>query len=369
MRVTRGALAPSTLRHSILRSSSDPRLNLKSNELIHPALRPILEMVARELQPDMLGCYPFLKETSAWLAAYFGCAAEEIVLSAGSDAAIRLLCSHYTSQARERPLLIIQDPNYEAWEQTAATLPGLEVLRVRVPRPDPERQGRRLLAAARAARGALISVTVPNGLTGGSLPEAVLDELAAVARERDHLLVIDSAYQAFNGRFNQAFSRRGGPVLVVQTLSKSHGLAGTRIAVLSGDPERLAALPALRLEGSVSGPALLAAQVVTKRHDEFCAIWADIRRVRARTAAELVAWGLAPLPSGGNFLTVRVGSRAVAGATTELLSQRGVRVRDLSPLPGLDGCIRFTIGNASLADRFLDALRAAVADAKRQEVG
>ncbi len=164
---------------------------------------------------------------------------DEFALTPGSDAAVRLIVRQH-ARGSGGPILL-QEPNYAAWEQEAAAH-GLTVHRATAPLADPAEQGTRLLSLATATEGGVIAVSVPNGLTGGCISDDDLAKLARLAQERYYLLVIDACYQAFRGQVSVQFAKRGGRVLVVQSLSKSHGLAGGRLAVMAGDPGLIARL-------------------------------------------------------------------------------------------------------------------------------
>jgi histidinol-phosphate aminotransferase len=59
-------------------------------------------------------------------------------------------------------------------------------------------------------------------------------------------------------------------------------------------------------------------------------------------------------PSGANFLLFRVdGGRAI----WEALVDRGILVRDFSRWPGVEDCLRVTVGTAAENTAFLSALR------------
>src|SRR5262249_32981091 len=144
------------------------------------------------------------------------------------------------------------------------------------------------------------------------------------------------------------------------------GLAGARISLLFGAPERLAELDAWPIEQTVTAPSLLAAEIATAHHHVFQQIWTEIRQVREETAALLRGWGLGPLPSGGNFLTVRVGDASKAARLTRRLGEDGYRIRDVSDLAGLEGCIRFTLGDGETTHAFLRRLEAALSEQRHQ---
>ncbi len=344
------------------RRSADARLNLSSNELVHPDVAAILRSVPAALTPDLLYRYPVTAQTVTALAQYFRSYPDQIVVTPGSDSALRLICNYHRNQTNGEGTVLLQNPNYAAWEETARLL-RLRLRRINSDSTDGAAQTRRLLRAARSVSKALIAVSVPNGPIGGCLPQVVLDELAEISHERGHLLVIDSCYQAFHGPLTARVARSGGPVVVVQSLSKSHGLAGARVAVMCGEPTLIARLAAGPLEHSVSGPSLLAARVAIDHHSEFQGIWSEISQVRDKTADLLRACGYRPLPSGGNFITVRLGTAAAAAAITARVSAAGYRIRDLSGLPGFSGCVRFTIADTATTGLFVQHLLAGLSAA------
>jgi histidinol-phosphate aminotransferase len=343
------------------RRRSDPRVNLSSNELISRRLDAIHQDLAGGLPRELFSRYPPVGEYVAEVARYAGVAPDALVLTPGSDVALRLICAAYARTRRAEGTVILQEPNYIAWQQTA-DLHRLTVQPVTAPRADPLVQGEEMLRIARTARPAVLAVSVPNGLSGGALPGDILDALAEVADRRGHLLVIDACYQAFNGRLTTQLERHGGPVVVVQSWSKSHGLAGARVALTAADPDRLAQLEAGPAEQAVSGPTLAALRNAIRHHAELARIWTEIVRERSRCRQWLAELGLRPLPSGANFVTTPVGSNDDAGRLVAALSDAGYRIRDLSRLPGLAGCVRFTVADGPPADAF----RAAFVEALRE---
>jgi histidinol-phosphate aminotransferase len=86
---------------------------------------------------------------------------------------------------------------------------------------------------------------------------------------------------------------------------------------------------------------------------------ANIVEERGRIVAALTALDVDVWPSSANFVLFR--PRAVAGAVVWLrLVEASVLVRDCSSWPGLEGCLRVTVGTPEENGRFLDALGKAV---------
>ena len=67
--------------------------------------------------------------------------------------------------------------------------------------------------------------------------------------------------------------------------------------------------------------------------------------------------GVTPFPSDANYVLFRLEN---AGIIWEMLYGRGVLVRDFSRAPGLEDCLRVSIGSREENDAFLRALRDAV---------
>ena len=334
-------------------------LDLSRNELVHPRAEEIVKPISAALTPELLRRYPARTETVFELARYFDVAADQLVLTPGSDAALRLICTYYQRRTNGEGLVVLQDPNYVAWEATASLL-GLELNRITADPGNLAQQDRQLMRAARETTGALIAVSVPNGPLGGVLSPEFIDKLTQVAEDRGHILVLDSCYQAFHGPLAEQVLRASGPTLVVQSLSKSHGLAGARISILCGDSALIDELDAGPVEHAVASTSVLATQIAIEYHDMFQEIWNEIQQVRGRTIDRLRNWGFDPLPSGGNFITVRLRKAEEAAACTARLAEVGYLIKDLSDVPRLAGCVRFAVADEKTNESFLSVLRNAL---------
>ncbi|MEU6373190.1 aminotransferase class I/II-fold pyridoxal phosphate-dependent enzyme [Streptomyces sp. NPDC046909] len=336
------------------RKAPDTRVNLSSNELRHPAVLAVLRDAWAETAPEQAWCYPRNAADIEVIGRHFGLDSGEFQLTPGSDSALRLLCARARHLFPDGPRLLLQSPNYPAWEE-AARHHGIPVHRIGPLRGDVGRQVELLVNAARFAPPSLIAVSVPNGPVGWGMTDDEVHALERAAYDGGHLLVLDACYQAFSGPLRAALARRGDHVAVVQTLSKSHGLAGARVALLATSAARLDTLGSASLEQAVAGPSLALAKAVLRREDALTAVWSEVVRMRAEAARHLTARGLEPLPSRANFLTVRVGPDVedVIGR----LDAAGYRVRSLhTPGGHLDGCLRFTVTSEPECREFLAAL-------------
>ncbi len=213
-----------------------------------------------------------------------------------------------------------------------------------------------LLAELDRGPGVLF-VPNPHGPTGRLFDAGDLERLAARAAERGALLVVDEAYHAFSGTDARPLARAHGNVAVLRTFSKSWRLGGIRAGYLLAAP-RVAAIVQNLLPPFVI-PAHTAAILLTVLESPgyVAPLVAHVREERDRIARALAGhprWKV--FPSASNFLLVRTPD---AKAAYDHLLARGILVRRQDHYPGLQGCIRISVGTRAEDD----ALLAAAADA------
>ena len=104
----------------------------------------------------------------------------------------------------------------------------------------PRRRVRAPIAALLAAMdgdGGVLFLPNPHAPTGKLFEQGDVAELAARAKARGWLLVVDEAYHAFAGTDARPLARANGNVAVLRTFSKSWALGGIRAGYLLGSPE------------------------------------------------------------------------------------------------------------------------------------
>jgi histidinol-phosphate/aromatic aminotransferase/cobyric acid decarboxylase-like protein len=348
------------------RRRHDGRVNLSSNELLHPGLAPLLRAGLAAFDATGLGSYPDFDAGARALAPLLGLDEDAMLLVPGTDAAIRAVVRLLVASAPRPPALLLQYPNYYAWEQAAV---NARCRLVPVGWNGPAEQGATILAAARAHRNAIVAISFPNGPIGGGMTLDDVDLLAEVCAERGHWLLLDLCYAAFDRQLPSLNGRWGPHVLAIQSLSKTFGLAGLRIGFVTGDRAVIARLADERIEHCVSTPALAVARHMAGQRPALEAIWDDIACERAALGCALAELGFAPIPSGGNFVTFGAGTPMAAARLAEAMSARGYRIKHFDAIAGFTDCLRMTVAHAGLAAPALAALEEASRELSRRAAG
>jgi histidinol-phosphate aminotransferase len=316
-------------------------LNLASNELHHPRLAGVVRELLATVADEETRLYPPYLETLDAIGAYLQRPAAEVLLLPGSDAGVRILCSALTLTGGATRILL-QSPNYEGWTGNVFA-PALRITPIASATGDSRGSFEALLVAVERVPGSVVVISWPNGPAGYTFSPEELDVLQDRVRSAGSLLVVDGAYAAFTEHPTRLAARAGTGTMVLLSFSKSHGLAGARVATLIADRTAIDYLRRWAPEEHVSGISQAVLRGALTRDEEFRAMWDDVRTNRTWLFERLDRRGLRPLSSGGNFLNFRLPQGESVPAFVSQLEGRGYVIRDTSRHPGLSGCARATV--------------------------
>jgi histidinol-phosphate aminotransferase len=176
--------------------------------------------------------------------------------------------------------------------------------------------------------------------------------------ETDALLLCDEAYQEFGGPSAVPLLSRSPRVVVLRTFSKAIGLAGLRFGYALAHPEVAREIAKAKLPYNVNAITLAAAEVVFEHPEVFEARTRAIVSERERFLAALERLpGIRAFPSAANFVLIRVDSIPAGRLFRRLLEDDGILVRDVSHSPGLQECLRISIGDREDMDAVIEGLQ------------
>jgi histidinol-phosphate aminotransferase len=209
------------------------------------------------------------------------------------------------------------------------------------------------LLEAMAEPAGVLFLANPHAPTGRLFPEAEVRRLSERAAERGWLLVVDEAYHSFCGSDHRPLARENASVALLRTFSKAWSLGGIRAGYLLAAPEVAAKvqamLPPFCLPAHTQAILEVALEEPGHARDLALALAAERDRV-LQALARHPTWRAHP--SAANFLLVRTPSAEVAW---QGLLSRGLLVRRQDHLPGLEGCLRVSVGTPAENDAFLEA--------------
>lgn len=200
-----------------------------------------------------------------------------------------------------------------------------------------------------------IVITNPNAPTGIALSRKEIETI--VKRNPDVVVVIDEAYVRFGAESAVPLIAKYPNLLVVQTMSKSHSLAGLRVGFAVGSPALIDGLnrvknsfnsyPVDRIAQAGAIASLQDRETVDAHLNTICA-------VREGVSVALRGIGFDVLPSKTNFIMIHYWN-CPAKELFEHLRSRNILVRHFD-LPRISDYQRVTIGSKEDMRVFLDTV-------------
>lgn len=319
-------------------------VKLNTNENPYPPSPQALAALAR-IGGDDLRRYPspLSREFREAAADTLGIDPDWVLAGNGSDDLLTMLVRSVSGPGRP---VVYPAPTYVLYR----TLAGIqEAPVVEVPFDDDFALP---VAALAAARGALTFVANPNSPSGTAAPAPALADLADAL---DGLLVVDEAYVAFAEADALDLVRSRANVVVLRTLSKSHGLAGLRLGYAVAPPAIIAGLAKVKDSYNVGAVADRVGAAAIRDTAHARRVAERIVESRQGLAGRLEGLGCRVWPSQANFLLVRPPGGDAARVHREL-EARGVLVRYFDE-PALAETLRITVGDDEQNAALLDALR------------
>lgn len=205
----------------------------------------------------------------------------------------------------------------------------------------------------------------PDNPTGNYIPAPDVLRLADWAQEKGIRLILDESFVDFADEADNTFIRqdlldRYRRLYVVKSISKSYGVPGLRLGVLaSGDQDLIAALKKDVAIWNINSFAEFYMQIEEKYKKDYARSLELIRAERARFRREMEKLpNLRVIPSQANYLMVELlGGLSARAITRDLLVNRCILVKDLSPKLGGQQYLRLAVRDTRDNDRLLEALR------------
>ena len=289
-----------------------------------------------------------LRET---LAVMHGVNAENVVVGSGGDELFYYIAMAFINDNDEAVIPEITFPIYE----TAVNVMRGRVVKsgMRGMKIDLEDILNRLSISTK-----LIFFCNPNNPTGDAISH---DEFSSFIERvpEDVIVVVDEAYGDFNElddfpRTVDLWKSGFRNIVLVKTLSKSHGFAGLRVGYAIMDEKIAELINRIRLPFNLTLISQEAA-VEALRDKEFYTKTIDlVRRERKRYYSFFESLGLKYFKSHTNYILVDV--MKDASEVTEELMKRGILVRNASSY-GFPTFIRVTIGTEEQNDIFMKTFK------------
>jgi len=318
-----------------------------------------LEEAVRGLHANRYPDRQALRLRSA-LAEQHGVVSEQVFCANGSNEVLQCLLLAYGG--RQRAALLFE-PTYALHSHIARITGTRVVAGGRDDRWQVDLAGAEtLLAAIEADLGpdepSITMLCSPNNPTGGVEPPEIVAGLAEIV---PGLLVVDEAYGQFAPNSALDLMPSYPHVVVVRTFSKTWAMAALRLGYLIAHPDVVRSCQQVALPYHLDALKQAAGELALRHEPDMLDRVGRLVAERSRVASALDSLAIEVWPSDANFILFRLPGLESA-AVWQRLVEHSVLVRDVSGWPGLEGCLRVTIGTPAENDHFLGSLASVLAE-------
>jgi len=280
------------------------------------------------------------------IAKYSGVPASMIGIGNGSDQILDIILSNFAAGKK----VLTSDPTFGFFEERCKlySIPTIKI-------PFSKEMDLDISEFQRQTKNAdILYLDSPNNPTGFQFEKI---ELQKLVKSFDGLVIIDEAYGQFGEYSLAKLAKTQKNLIVVQTFSKSFGMAGLRLGYFIANKEftdvfnRILQYPYPL--NTIAIEAGILALEKSKQMEESLKI---IKQERKRIIENLKRYdAFEVFDSKANFVLFDAGS-ADKRVYTALVEQ-GISIRKLGKIGDHEGCLRVTIGTKEMNSKFLLAIR------------
>lgn len=328
---------------------------LDKNENLDPALMALSHEVLLSIPQSVLATYPEAGELYRKLALWVGVTPESLLLTPGSDGAIRLAFEAFVEQGDP---VVHTSPTF-AMYPVYSQMFGANVSSIEYERRDdaPYLEPNAIIAAVLKQKPKLLCLPNPDSPTGTVLAPEILREILTTCEDVGCVLLLDEAYHPFHEWSAASWTETSKNLIVARTFAKAWGVAGLRIGYAIGHPETIALVHKMRPMYEVS---TLATEFMSRMLDKTSEMEQSVARInegKAFFVEEMRSLGFKVLPTAGNFVHVDFGDRG--RAIHDALSDK-VYYRASFAQRCLSGYSRFTTAPKPIMAQVVNFIKQAV---------
>lgn len=346
-------LNPDLQRPSALSSvpRNPDRFWLDKNENSDPGLTALLHDTLMEISPLALTTYPEAGELYRKLARWLEVGSDSLLLTPGSDGAIRLVFEAFVEPGDP---VIHTVPTF-AMYPVYCQMFGAEAHPIDYVRSDtgPYLDSNAIIKALEKHKPKLLCLPNPDSPTGTTLSPDTLVEILACCESTGTVLLLDEAYHPFYEWTAIPWTKSSRHLVVARTFAKAWGAAGLRIGYAVAHSETTSLMHKMRPMYEVS---TLAIEFMSRMIDKSAEMLQSVARINDGKhffQERMESLGFGVLPTAGNFLHVDFGDR---GQAIHAALADKVYYRQSFDHPCLRGYSRFSVAPRQAMARLAETI-------------
>lgn len=339
-----------------IKDTMDDRLNfirLDKNERLIAFNKELFDNFKRSITNEDISAYTELGEMYKKLSAYLNINEEELLLSAGADLAIKTI---FETCIEPGDHIIINSPSY-AMYRVYANMFGAQIS-ISLIKNEFLINIKNMLDLV-SSKTKFMVLENPNGFIPAQPSINEIEYCACELQKKNILLVVDEAYIYVENEKSKVIPliNKYPNLIVVQTFSKAHGLAGQRFGFLVANRELMSFLNKTRPMHEITGLTAKAAIWLIENPILLKGFQEEIKLSKQYLSRELKKLKINYIHTVANFMIIYFPEDSKAGDIITKMKEKKILIRRPFSESHLKGWSRVAIGSLENSKLFIRAIK------------
>jgi histidinol-phosphate aminotransferase len=338
--------------------SHKPYLRLDKNERVIDFPEEIVNRFHQLFDVCAVMSYPEIEPLYRKLAIHIGVPRNHLLLTSGSDLAIKTVFETYVAPGDN---VLLHLPSYAMYEvyckMFQANFKMVSFNRHLKLNIDS-------FVDAITSEVRVVALENPNGFTGTVLSNSEILAIAKKAHRCQAILIIDEAYFFFTGESVQSLYEEFDNIVIVRSFSKDIGVAGLRGGYLLSNPKNIEFLYRVKPMYEITAATVAFCMAVLEFPSYLEQYIADLKRGMNYLRESLEGMGLVTGGGNGNFLLIHLGDKYDIIKVIKGLKESDVLVRRPFEAESMKDWLRVGIGNVAQMERFVSIFRETLGESR-----
>ncbi|WP_185849406.1 histidinol-phosphate transaminase [Blattabacterium cuenoti] len=294
---------------------------------------------------------PLQKELKKKISEFKNVSSSQIFLGNGSDEIIDLVYRIFSRPEVDHA--IIFPPTYGMYE-VSGKIHGVDIIKIFLTKENYQLNLGDIEKVVNT-NSKIIFICSPNNPTGNDLKR---EDIENIIKKFTGIVVLDEAYIDFSNQ--KSFSREIDQypnLIILQTLSKSWGLAGLRIGIAIASEDIIQWMNKVKYPYNIS---LISQEIAIKALENRDLFFFHLKNILSEREYMRESLNKIPIiqkiyPSSANFLLVKINSSSKN--LYQYLMKKKIVVRDRSKIILCNNCLRITIGTHEENEYLIDQIQ------------
>jgi histidinol-phosphate aminotransferase len=328
---------------------------LDKNENVDPVLSAFTKKLLSTILPETLFSYPEAGELYNKIAQWSNLKPESLLLTPGSDGAIRLIFEAFVN---EGDIVINTSPTFAMYAVYGQVFgASVRIIEYENRNNGPFLDIDKMIAMVVSEKPKLVCLPNPDSPTGTVVARHRIQQLLKTCEDSGSVLLIDEAYYPFYNETVADLTNFSRNLIIARTFAKAFGLAGLRIGYAIANPETISFLHKIRPMYETS---TIGIDFMNKMMDHLDEMKDSVKRItegRTYFVKELRSLGFQVIDTNANF--IHVDFHNFSDKIHTYLSDK-VLYRNKFDHPSLPGYSRFSVGPKEVMMPVIDWIKQAI---------